>query len=344
VSHHGPSASGLYAGVGDGEPVGVDADLCQALGLRLAERVVVATREGVVREARGSDDALLDLAPLSGKCVGLVDVPRDDWDAPLLLRAFRESAWARATATRFELVSLELLEKGHQRRISSYDFATGFERAERPAWLIEVLKQSAGPDAWLFGPWLGVKRALARELAHGVGVAVGEVTSPLGGVAGARFEARRDALLAALGAELRRELVQAVHVTGEGVALELEGGARLDADAAVLATGGFVSGAIALTGALSGAEPAGFELTIRGLPSLHVAGAVDPISSLYGVDLAARGRRLLEHVGVAASAEGRVRGAARVYVAGDLLGAGAPSVGQALTTGLRAGTAAALGH
>lgn len=342
--HHGPGASALYAGVIDGtipnEPALVE--LSHALGLRLDERTLVATREGVLRPARGSDAAMLDLAPLAGKSIGLVDVPRDDWDAPLLLGSFRDSAWARETGTRFELVPLELLEKSHQRRVSPFDFAASFERAERPAWLNEVLKAHAGPDAWLFGPWLGVKRALGRELSASVGVPIGEVTSPPGGAAGARFEIRRDALLATLGVEVTRGRVVAVRADADAVALQLADGGNMSGQSLVLAAGGFVSGALELSGALSGAEPAGFQLAIAGLPQVRIEGErARRISSLFGVDLAVRGRRVLERVGVSISSDGRVIGQARVFAAGDVLGAEPPSVGQALTSGLRAGAAAA---
>lgn len=345
VVHHAPGASALYAGVLDGElPSGEPScqALCDGLGLRVAAGTVVATREGVVRPASGSDAALLNLAPLAGKLVGLVDVPRDDWDGPLLVRAFRESEWARATGTRFELVPLELLEKSHQRRVSPFDFAASFERAERPAWLTALLKANAGPNAWLFGPWLGVKRALAAELGASVGVPVGEVTSPPGGVAGARFEARRDALLASIGAESVRRRVNVVRAGDDGVQIEYEDGSSSSGDALVLAAGGVVSGALELSGALSGAEPAGFRLAIRGLPEVQVAGELArPVSSLFGVDLAARGRELLERVGVCTSAEGRACGSTRVFAAGDVLGRAPPSVGRALASGLRAGSAAA---
>ncbi|HYQ14389.1 MAG TPA: FAD-binding protein [Polyangiaceae bacterium] len=345
VVQYRPGASALYAGAVDGELGEIDPafhELLAALGLRVDERTVVATREGVIRRAHGSDTALLDLAPLAGKRVGLVDVPRDDWDGPLLVRSFRDSAWARSTSTRFDLVPLELLEKSHQRRVSPFDFAASFERAERPAWLNEVLKANAGPDAWLFGPWLGVKRPLAAELSASLGVPVGEVTSPPGGVAGARFEARSDALLAALAAELVSERVVEVSLEADGVSLRLDGGRILSGDALVLAAGGFVSGAIELSGALSGAEPAGFRLAIEGLPSVRARGEVSrSVSSLFGVDLAARGRRLLEQVGLPVSAEGRVLETNRVFAAGDVLGTALPSVGHALTSGLRAGAAAA---
>lgn len=349
VVHGGPGASALYAGVVDGELLPRDAaetselaDLTKALGLRLSPRTVVATREGVVRPAHGADASLLDLSPLAGKQIGVVDVPRDDWDGPLLVRSFAASDWARASGTRFELVPLDLLEKGFQRRVSSFDFATSFERAERPAWLIELLKANAGPAAWLFGPWLGLSRRLAHELSTALGVPVGEVTSPPGGVAGARFESRRDALLRSLEADVRVGRALELRTSATGVSLLVEGGAEVWADALVLACGGFVSGALELSGALSGAEPGGCQLAIAGLPAAQVRGEPGrPVSSLFGVDLAARGLRLLEHVGVAVSAEGRVSGAPRVFASGDVTAPEPPCVAHALLGGLRAGTAGA---
>jgi glycerol-3-phosphate dehydrogenase subunit B len=350
VVHAGPGASALYAGVVDGVAESDDParaqllkELAPALGLRLSPSSMVATREGVVRSAAGADASMLDLAPLVGKRVALVDVPRDDWDGPLLVRSLADSQWARSTATRFELVPLELLEKNNQRRVSPFDFAASFERAERPAWLNALLKSHAGPDAWLFGPWLGVKRDLARELSASVGVPVGEVTSPPGGVAGARFEARRDALLLSLAVEVVIGRATSVRQSAASVVLELEGGRELGADVLVLASGGFVSGAVRLGGALSGAEPARFDLSLSGLPAPRVGGDQGrSVSSLFGVDLAVRGRHLLEHVGLAVSSRGAVVGASRVFAAGDLLAPEPPSVGHALSSGLRAGAAAAV--
>jgi len=344
VVQSAPGASALYSGVVDGDVADSASlrELARTLGLRLNPRTVVATREGIVRAAQGSDNALLDLAPLAGKRIGLVDVARDDWDAPLLVRSFQESDWARSTRTHFELVPLPLLEKGHQRRVSSFDFAAGFERAERPAWLAELLKAHAGPDAWLFGPWLGLKRPVAVELSAAAGVPVGEVTSPPGGAAGARFESRREALLAALEVDTVLQQVTRVSHASAGISLQLADGRRLDADSVVLACGGFVSGGLELSGALSGAKPAGFELAIGGLAPVEVRGEpAGPVSSLFGVDLAARGLQLLERVGVPVSESGRVSSVSGIFAAGDVLGQTPPSVSQALWSGLRAGEAAA---
>ena len=46
----------------------------------------VATLEGNVRPARGRDRACLDLERCAGGRVAVVDLERDDWDAPLLAR------------------------------------------------------------------------------------------------------------------------------------------------------------------------------------------------------------------------------------------------------------------
>jgi anaerobic glycerol-3-phosphate dehydrogenase len=348
VVSSGAGSSALYAGAIDGalppdalQPGAALVELGQKLGLRLREPTLLATREGIVRPSAGSDVALLDLAPLAGKRIAVVDVMRDDWDAPLLSKSFAASDWARQTGTRFERTPLDLLEKSHQRRTSPYDFAASFERAERPAWLAEVLKAHSGPDAWLFGPWLGVRRELAAELSASSGVPVGEVTSAPGGVAGARFEARRDALLATLGVELVMKTVVRVVATAGAVSVALSDGAQLTGDAVVVASGGFVSGSIELRGALSGAEPAGFELAIDGLPALQVRGeAARPVSSLFGVDLATRGRRLLERVGLPVEAGGAVVGAPRVFAAGDVLAPEPPGAAHALLSGLLAGAAA----
>lgn len=351
VVQQGAGASALYAGVVDGPLEPTDetqranlTELGRALGLRLHAKSLVATREGVVRAATGADRALLDLTLLAGRRIGVVDVPRDDWDGRLLVRSFASSAWARQSGTRFELVPLELLERGHQRRVSAYDFAASFERPERPGWLIELLKAHKGPDAWLFGPWLGVTQDLSSQLSSAVGVPVGEVTSPPGGAAGARFELRREQLLRGLEVEVVVERAQRVSAGEAKVVVSLGAGVELEADAVVLACGGFVSGALELTGSLSGAEQTGFELAIQGLPAVEVRGERGhPVSSLFGVDLAARGRALLERVGLRVDASGNVSGLPRVFAAGDVTAPETPSVGHALRSGLTAGAAAAAG-
>lgn len=344
--HQGAGASSLYSGVVDGaltlnEQTSLR-DLAQALGLRLGPPGWIATREGVVRRAIGADLSLLDLSPLAGKRVGVVDTPRDDWDGALLARAFAESDFARDTGTRFELVPLPLLEQGYQKRVSSFDFAASLELAERPRRLLQLLKAEAPRDGWLFGPWLGLSGQLSAELTRALGVPVGEVTSPPGGVAGARFDSRRDAALTAREVTQVRARVMRIAAKPDAVTLLLQDGRELSARSIVLAPGGFVSGGLELVGSLSGAEPAGFSLSLAGLPQVALRGEpARPVSSLFGVDLAARGVGLLECAGIPHDARGRVPGAPRIVAAGDVTAPLPPSVGHALLSGLRAGTAAA---
>jgi hypothetical protein len=118
----------------------------------------------------------------------------------------------------------------------------------------------------------------------------------------------------------------------------------------VLASGGVASGAVELRGSLSGSDQAGLALAITGLPPVRVAGGVSggvsggqsaSVSSLFGLDLAARGLRLLERVGLPLTPEGAVAGAPRVFAAGDVLAPEPPSVAYALESGLQAGARAA---
>jgi len=349
IAHAGAGASALYAGVVDGSLAGLDGpaaavlkQLTAALGLRLSETTVIATREGVLRPSAGADSALLDLEPLAGKWVGVVDTPRDDWDGDLLASAFTSSPWARATGTRFEAVSVDLLEHGHERRIAAFDFAARFDQAERLKRLAGLLTERAGPAAWLLGPWLGIDTAVSTELSSLLGVPLGEVTSPPGGAAGGRFERRRDALFASLSLVVVGRRVVGVAESETTLAVRFDDGGELCPDALVLASGGFVSGAVRLTGALSGETPAGFELGISGLPTPQLLGQPPTAtSSLFSVDFSILGARSLERVGLPVTTQGRVLGMRRVYAAGDAVCHERPSAGFALRSGLVAGAAAA---
>ena len=74
--------------------------LASALGYS-TDPCLVCTASGVLRPAQGRDRAVLDLAPLAGRRIGVADLARDDWDAELIARALSSSAWARTTETRF---------------------------------------------------------------------------------------------------------------------------------------------------------------------------------------------------------------------------------------------------
>ncbi len=168
----------------------------------------LATLEGNVRPARGSDSALLDLEQCAGKRVAVIDLERDDWDAPLLAKSFASSAWAVQTGTHFFAARAQVLQTGFERRISGYDFALLHDAPERALALQKALRESGvSVDAWLFGPWLGIERPLARELSLALGVPVGETTSAPGGAAGARFEQARDRLLVRIANVARGHLI-----------------------------------------------------------------------------------------------------------------------------------------
>jgi hypothetical protein len=143
--------------------------------------------------------------------------------------------------------------------------------------------------------------------------------------------------------EVVRSRVLSVASHGPGVSLRFVEGTPVQADALVLATGGVASGGVELSGALSGAEPAGFRLAIGGVgPVVVRREPARPISSLFGVDLEARGLGLLEAVGLALEKDGRVSGSDCTYAAGDLLAPEPPSVAHALVSGLGAGLRAAI--
>lgn len=333
--------------------------LVQALGVyRLfgagpAETGLVATQAGVVRPAHGADLGLLDLAPLAGRHVGIADIERDDWDAPLLARTLGGSAWAARTKTEFSALPVRALRTGHERRIAPYDFAALHDDASRRASLAEALKGVAERvDAWLLGPWLGLEPETPRELSLLVPVPVGESTSLMGGPAGARFERARDRLLAEKGIDVRRGRLLSVAARGARLSLKLDpspgdGPSELEARAVVLATGGVGAGGVVFTWASPGVIR-GFELPFAAPVTLGLDGeALSGGGSLHGPSLDTVGLGALERVGILCDALGRPVGQnppeTCLAVAGDAV-AGRPRtmLGAALA-GIVAGTVAAGG-
>lgn len=340
-------ASELYPGVIDLEPWERGAngvipatwnEFVTALDLWVVEKMPchVATPAGVVRTARGRDRALLDLSSVAGKHVAVADVIRDDWDGELVTRALQASHFAKETGTRFSLVPLPIT-RNHERSISSWDFAHGFDDEARLAELAALLTADHG-DAWLLGPWLGTKRGLVQKLRERVKVPVGETTSQPGGAAGARFEGARDALLA--------KLTNTVRVHARVTALEKKSDGwrvvtsqdRVDVDRVIVAVGGVVGGGIELDGAKPD-HPGGaaFHLSFVAPVAIELDGlAVDGVSSLHGVDFAARGLASLERIGIACEGEG-VRGEARgLFAAGDVVAGRPRTVLEAIGSGIRA--------
>lgn len=339
VFHQAAGSSALYSGALDFEPwsraVGaheIGANLAEFVGhlgiweLAAAPRFI-ATAEGNVRPARGRDRSLLDLSACAGKRVAVVDLERDDWDARLLAKSFSASAWARETRTAFARVRVRALQNTFERRISAYDLATLHDGPERVASLLAAIgKSEEKPDAWLFGPWLGLGRALAAELGASLGVPVGETTSAPGGIAGARFERARDALLEK-SAVVKRARVTKIESQGRRYRVETAAGDVEEFAAVVLATGGVAAGGVALERSFERRGGTGFRLSYEAPVAIALAGEVtEGVSSLANMDFVERGLGALLEVGIAADASGAARGATGLFVAGDAL-AGRPRTG-----------------
>jgi glycerol-3-phosphate dehydrogenase subunit B len=296
----------------------------------------------------GADRALLDLEPLAGKHVAVADVPRDDWDAPLLVGALASSPWAERTRTKFSLVPISELRRGHERRLTSHDFAALHDDSERLGALAKLLVETGrGYDAWLVGPWLGVTPGTASQLRRSVPVPVGETMSFVGGPAGARFENARAALCETQSIDVVRGRVGSVEARGERWVVGFASGEHeheredeLEAAAVVMATGGVAAGGIALVwDPVRGAH--GFRLSFTAPVALSLDGEPgDSGGSLYGASLETRGLGVLERVGIDADVSGNaLHGKAPVaglYVAGDALAGRPRTVLEAVESGIRA--------
>lgn len=364
VVHDRAGASALYSGALDelewerasSQHVDTNGELGEfaaALGVWQLGSRTLATREGVLRPALGSDSALLDLTPFAGRRIAVADLERDDWDAPLLARSFSAAHWARSTGTEFAATPVNALRSGHERRIAPYDFAALFDDPTRRLTLAEAIA-AARPvaNAWLFGPWLGLAPGTAAEIGRLAGVPVGETTSGTGAAAGARFELARDALLAKAGVSVRRTRVSELSETSGGFLVETQDDAEpsrrvppIEAKAVVIAVGGVAAGGILLTWEPERAQRS-FALGFRAPVALALDGEVlAGAGSLYGLSLEARGLGALERVGIALEVRGNalaMGGAPKgLHAAGDIV-AGRPRTAlEAARSGLSAGAQAA---
>jgi monoamine oxidase len=335
-------ASELYSGIVDGEPPEPSLlELARALGLELSrEPRAVATREGLVRRARGRDSALLDLDAFAGKTIAVADVGRDEWDGELIARSLGASAWARETNTRFRCISVSVLQSGPERRISAFDFARGFDDAGRAdAFGLALAGAASDVQAWLLGPWLGVETELVERVSRGAKVPVGETASAAGGVAGARFARRRLALLGRLGLELEQRPVASLRSDPAGLRVGFDAGGEITARAVVLAVGGVTSGAIALMPTRS---TPGVRLSFEAPVRLALRGEIlDGASWLSGPDFQRLGLGALEALGIAADAGLAAASDLPLYVCGDALAGQPRTVLAALASGFEAGQHAA---
>jgi glycerol-3-phosphate dehydrogenase subunit B len=293
----------------------------------------LATSSGVLRPARVFDRALLDLEPLRGQRVDVMDVPRRGWDAADLARAWSASSWARQTRTEFRAVPVEVPDGPSLRFLPEGELAA---RADDPSWaaaLGEALRSAGdGQAPLLCGPWLGLLPGSAQRVREAARRPLGEVLSMPGGPAGFRFEAARDAWLARTEIQVQRASVEQVTLGAQGFEVLLSsdgsgatGSQRLEAlpTEVILATGGVAGGGVRFLSG-NGAESRTFSLSlavsVHGSPlSLRLRGReVSLESGLLGADLQGLGRAALEQVGVLSD---ELQGTALpgVYVAGDLV-------------------------
>ncbi len=320
-------------------------EFARALGVWCLTPGSVVTRQGLVRSTLGRDEGLLDLEQLRGRRIAVADLERDDWDAPGLARALGASAWAASTRSSFEAVRVPALRRGAERRISAYDFAALHDHPERSGWLAGLLREaSPGFDGWLLGSWLGLEPGVPARVRDLVGLPLGEVTSPLAGPAGARFDAASRRLFVETGVKQREERVARVSRSGSTWSLlagdENDERGFFEFSAVVLAVGGVAAGGIMLAAdPVSGRN--GFRLAISAPARLALDGEVtDRVSSLYGPDFEATGFGPLERVGVELTSEGWVRSDAGAEVglvaAGDCASARPRTLLEAVNSGCAA--------
>jgi len=325
--------------------------------------VRLATAAGRLRLARGRDRGLLDLSELPDAArIVLPRIGRVEWDAELLAWSLRSDAWARRRRWDFSAIEAPELCDAAERAMPAADLAARHDDpaarqrlSERLGQLVaEERERGRRVDAILTGPWLGAARPWAQEIGQAVGIPVGEVLSAVGQAAGLRFEAARDRLLGSLGVEREPVAVRAIGRAERGLRVDLaQGGGSLGARAAVLAVGGLDAGGIcyappewaAELGAAPSAGPA-FRLSLEAPVSLQALGQrLDVVGSMQGPTLdevawprgGASG--LLEAVGLRCE---NLRAAAGIYAAGAVLADRPRTLLQAVHSGLRAGSMAAL--
>jgi glycerol-3-phosphate dehydrogenase subunit B len=247
----GAGASSLSSGALDGSSEGGWADVAPFVATLELWQIApcrLATQSGLVRAASGRDLALLDLESIEAGTVAVVGVKRRGWDAEALAHAWTSEPWAVDHGLRFEATAVEGLLRADEEILPVTDLAARHDDPERVGWLIARLRESAAlarARAVVMGPWLGLRRGVAAEIARGVGKPIGEPLSLPGGVSGLRFDRARDAILAELGVEIIADWAERVESANLGASVTLASGSVLGADAIVLASGGLASGGVA---------------------------------------------------------------------------------------------------
>jgi glycerol-3-phosphate dehydrogenase subunit B len=360
----GPAgASALGSGALDGPPLAslgparsAVASFVASLGMYevLDEGCHLATNAGLLRTARGRDRNLLDVGPFQNGVVAVVDASRPGWDATGLARAWSQEPWAVERGVRFESVAVDVLRHAQETAAPDIDLAAAHDDPSRVAWLVERLRKAPaleGKCGVLMGPWLGARLGIGARVSGDLGKPVGEPLSAPGGVAGLRFEAARDDLLAKIGATSTDGF--AVGLTSGGatpapIRVELANGETIDADAAVLALGGLAAGGIRFVPEL----PFALSLTcaavlaMRGVPLVSSGsphGAPFETFAWNGQSPPAG----FERVGVWVDAIGRLRAAdgsprTGLFAAGDVAADAPRTLLEAFRSGVVAGRGAAL--
>jgi glycerol-3-phosphate dehydrogenase subunit B len=296
---------------------------------------------------------LLDLATLpQGARIVVPRVPRPEWDADSLARAWSADAFAESRGLRFAAVDAKLLKLAGEDRIAAAELAARHDEPERRAWLRERLREllaAERADAVLVGPWLGAQRAHSLDL----GVPIGEVLAGVGSPAGMRYEHARDALLAQIGVLLEPRRVSSVSRIDGELRVALEGdGDGLATDAVVLAIGGLVAGGIGYHPAeqdagrgIAHSARTPFRASVDAAVKLAAQGrTLDVGGSMHGPALDALAwptdadPGLLEAVGILCDG---TLAAPDVFAAGDAVADRPRTLLQAAYSGIRAGANAA---
>lgn len=363
----GPGASVLYPGVldrvdwsgpPDPRPLSADAEAFLAAlgcfappGAGVGARV--ASAAGLLRPARCRDRALLDLEPLRGQRIGVVDFQRPGWDAAALARSYSESSWARHSRTEFQALridppALAASDLEALRQLPPLELAA---RADDPAWLERLGPAlAAAGDAQsplLLGPWLGLLPESAGRWRELIRRPFGETLSEPGGAAGARFEAARDAWLGRARLDVQVGHVRSVQPRSGHFEVAVQHtpdapptplGASEPIAEVILAIGGVAGGGIRF---LSGLGPEGrtFSLSLDAPVALRLAGREVALQSgALGADLQRLGAESLLEVGLSVDEQMLAR-APDLYAVGDVIADRPRQALEAIYTGLSAARA-----
>ena len=315
-----------WTGVVDDTPLPEELERLMAeLGVRVsAQSAWIGSAFGVVRSARAIDTALLDLEPLSGCVVGVLDPGRPGWNAQQLAQSFEASLWAERTGTRFTPVRLRVNEAYDLAWVSDIDVADGLAQPKIFEGLVRELRALPRDiGGVLCGPWLGLEEGLVERLRSGIERPMGETLSEPGGPAGARFARARDRLLDASGVTVVRARVRSVQRQGDVWRVQAEPGS-LPGDVfaqVVLAVGGVVGGGIRFR---TGEERIGgrsFALSLEAPVSLRLGGReVSLHSGSEGIDLQDVGQKALARVGISVGSGHRVVHEQGLFAVGDVVG------------------------